>query len=283
MINISKMQVIFIDGECSYDDQTSNLIIQVFELIRNVLEDFPNQPIHLEINESITKSVFDETLHNILTLKKFNKQISEYLLVDKNAIYKCPKCLRYAINNGVKMNDNILKNILKNKSPKYIQCIKVMIDNGYKLPKKSCNIAIEYGNVEFLKYAHENGCKWNDDTCNNAAYYGNLECLKYAHENGCPLYTYTCNNAAHGGHLECLKYAHENGCTWNEETCSEAANNGHLECLKYAHENGCSWEHVLYIDFYIKPYKNHYFWIHFIYILFVNYIKINAMYSYNEK
>ena len=235
------MQIIFIDGECSYDEQTSNLIIQVFELIRNVLEDLPDQSIHLEINELITKTLFDETLHNILTLKQSNENISEYLLIDKDAIYKSPRCLQYAINNGIEVNNDMLENILKNKSPKCIQCIKVMKDNGYKLPENSCDIAIEYGNVEFLKYAHENGCPWNKETRYSAARKGHLECLRYAHENGCPWNEYTCSAAADNGHLECLKYAHENGCPWDGYVCSNAAYNGHLECLRYAHENGCQW------------------------------------------
>ena len=233
------MQIIFIDGECSYDEQTSNLIIQVFELIRNVLEDLPDQSIHLEINELITKILFDETLHNILTLKQSNENISEYLLADKDAIFKSPRCLQYAINNGIEINDDTLINILKNKSSQHIACVKIMVDNGYKLPKKSCNIAIDYGNVEFLKYAHENGCPWNEFTCDSAANNGRLECLKYAHENGCPWNEFTYRRAAFNGHLECLKYAHENGCQWNENIGYYAAFNGHLECLKYVHENGC--------------------------------------------
>ena len=235
------MQVIFIDGEYSYDEQTSNLIVQVFELIRNVLEDLPDQSIHLEINELITKTLFDETLHNILTLKQSNEQVSEYLLADKDAIFKCPKCLQYAINNGIKVNDIMLKNILTNKSPKWIQCIKVMKDNCYKLPGNSCYVAVYYGNVEFLKYAHENGCSWSEETCNIAVSKGYLECSKYAHENGCPWNAFACSGAASNGQLECLKYAHENGCLWNISTCHNAASRGQLECLKYAHENGCSW------------------------------------------
>ena len=73
------MKIIFINTQYIYDDQQSNLIIQVFELIRNVLEDFPDKPIHLEINELITKTLFDETLHNILTLKQSDKKVSEYV------------------------------------------------------------------------------------------------------------------------------------------------------------------------------------------------------------
>ena len=236
------MQIIFIDGECSYDEQTSNLIIQVFELIRNVLEDLPDQSIHLEINELITKTLFDETLHNILTLKPSNEQISEYLLADKDSIFKSPICLLYAINNGIKVNNIMLENIVKNKSPKCVQCVKVMEDNGYKLPITSCNVAVIYENVEFLKYVHENGCMWNEEICRMAADFGQLECLKYAHENGCLWNISTCRNAASSGQLECLKYAHENGCGWNENICSIAACYGRLECLRYAHENGCPWD-----------------------------------------
>ena len=246
------MKLIFIDGEYTYDDDASCLIIKIFELIQNASEDFPNQPIHLEVNELITRTLFDETFHNILTLKPTNEQISEYLLADKDAIFKCPKCLQYAINNGIEVDDVMLENILTNKSSQCIQCVKVMIDNSYKLPTDSCDIAIQHNNIEFLKCAHENGCPWNAFTCNgcpwnaftccNAAENGHFECLKYAHENGCPWDTFTCSNAATRGHLECLKYAHENGCVWDKYVCRFAAENGHLECLKYAHENGCEWD-----------------------------------------
>ena len=107
-----------------------------------------------------------------------------------------------------------------------------------------CDIAVENGHIDCLKYLHENGCSWSTETCNKAAENGHIDCLKYLHENGCPWSTETCNKAAQYGHLYCLKYLHQNGCPWSTETCTKAATNGHLDCLEYAHENGCPWNIV---------------------------------------
>jgi len=103
-----------------------------------------------------------------------------------------------------------------------------------------CALVAARGNIQVLQWAREEkGYPWDFKTCNSAVENGQLEVLKYAHENGCPWDEDTCQCAALNGHLEVLQYAHENGCPWDENTCVAAEENDHFEVLQYALQNGC--------------------------------------------
>ena len=112
--------------------------------------------------------------------------------------------------------------------------------------KYTCAYAALSGSLICLKYLYENDCPWDENTCAYAAKCGSIECLKYARENGCLWNRRTCEYAAESCSLECLMYAHYHGCPWNELTCAYASFSGSLECLKYARENGCPWDEKTY-------------------------------------
>ena len=75
-----------------------------------------------------------------------------------------------------------------------------------------CRYALEFGQLEILKWARENGCQWDEVTCAMAAYGGQLEILKWLHANSCPWDKKTCKMAREGGNFEQLKWARANGC-----------------------------------------------------------------------
>jgi hypothetical protein len=112
----------------------------------------------------------------------------------------------------------------------------------YKLwASQLIDTAAMFGRINVIQFAHENGCRLNKSTCNIAVEKGHLDCLMYAHEQGCPWDNEVCKNAALNGHLSCLQYAHEQGCPWDCSVIWNAATRGHIHCLTYAHENGCDW------------------------------------------
>jgi len=56
-----------------------------------------------------------------------------------------------------------------------------------KIKKETFYVAMKFGHLDIIKfYLHENGFVWNEYYCQITMEDGNLECLKYLHENGCP-------------------------------------------------------------------------------------------------
>ena len=112
-------------------------------------------------------------------------------------------------------------------------CVKYLIDNKICDYYNICSIAaaINYDNINILKYLHEKDIPWGNYVCCSAAESDNIKCLKYAHENGCPWDDYVIYNAAIEGNLECLKYAHKNGCV---NYCKEyILHKCHKHCIEY--------------------------------------------------
>ena len=268
------INIIFMHGVRSYDNVMKHIILKTFDLIHNVMSDCNVNTIDLSVFPTITATIFENTLHNILTLQNTDEQITDYLLANNDVIYEDVQCLSYAIDNGVMINDVMLEQILICNSEQSLDCIKLIVNHGYILPNDSYEFALKYCNTNFFTYAYEQGCKWNNNIiCCRAAAYDNLECLKYAHEHGGVLtysvyfnlilnknyncYEYARNNQCQidallyrlvmcRGDLDDLKRVHEvcdghDGCLWDAYFCSGIVKTGNLDMLQYAHENGCPW------------------------------------------
>lgn len=110
---------------------------------------------------------------------------------------------------------------------------------GYKLlvPNESAAlIAIEYGNLECLKWIIDQSKKYlaTVDYCSLAARFGQLNCLKWLHENGFQLDVWTLLFASKYNHTDCIIYCIENDCPADEIIVEYAAYNGNLRLLEWA-------------------------------------------------
>ena len=208
-----------------------------------------------KIDMNLLNNIFDK---NYL-IKQFECIKSDYIcssLAENGYL----DCLKYAHENGYKLDDDICYLAAKNG---HLDCLKYAHDNNCLLNNKTCIIAVENGHLDCLIYIYKNGCKLDKKVCANiAACEGHLDCLKYIHtakniyndsdsdsDSDDIIKDYIlsfdkniCCNTIKYGRLECLKYVHENGCPWDSyEYCELSALYGQLECLKYLHENGCPW------------------------------------------
>lgn len=222
----------------------------------------------METNEiELSIAYITPNIHTILldylttTIFPLNKQLwkndvitmIDFLMLPTNKLID--DCIlfwqKYKINILQKYNINVPFSLAH--KPKDIWCdiivqygalnvLKYVSKNGTPWSSKTSYIAAQYGQIDCLRYVRENGCPWNIGDCMFVAENGcHIECIKYIHSNGGILCESLSTISAQKGSVECLKYAHENGCPWNQDTCNNAAQFGKLDCLKYAHENGCPW------------------------------------------
>src|SRR5205823_2481673 len=141
-----------------------------------------------KLKEKYVMDIYKNRNYSDTLCQNLNNDIHDFLLA-KTCINKEAKCATCS---------NAAKN-------GHIICLKYAHENGCKLNSETCKSAASNGHLECLKYAYENGCEWNSETCKWASQNGHLECLKYAHENGCEWNIWTCAHAAGNGHLKCLK------------------------------------------------------------------------------
>lgn len=71
----------------------------------------------------------------------------------------------------------------------HFDCVKILVDLGFKWHELVCENAALKGDLDMLVYAHEHGCPWGVGTIHESVHYDNgpIDCLKYAYENGCPV------------------------------------------------------------------------------------------------
>ena len=100
------------------------------------------------------------------------------------------------------------------------------------------SLAIEMGNLPFLKMMKDKGHRFNEYTFQNAVGCGDMEICKYLLSEGCKFNSYTTATAALQGHFEILKFLVENGCPMTSHVITNASINGHLDIIKWAKENG---------------------------------------------
>ncbi len=90
----------------------------------------------------------------------------------------------------------------------------IWIKNNYGLAANACNMAIEKGNLEILRWLNQNGRYFDKQSIHLACCYGNLPCIKFVYDH---------------------TYSQE----WNRRTCDEIIRHGNIELLNWARENGC--------------------------------------------
>ena len=121
-----------------------------------------------------------------------------------------------------------------------LETLKRMHLHGYRCYDHTMQHAIEYGDLECVKWLHlVVGCPWSERTVYIATTKGHIECLRYALEQGCKWCYWTIIYAARYGRLECLKLLRQYGCDWKNICVFEAADNGHWDCVEYAINDGC--------------------------------------------
>ena len=109
--------------------------------------------------------------------------------------------------------------------------------------------ALQYDNLDFLKYLQNHNVKWYDTICSIAARYNSLKCLKYLNDqipstyrmkwisserdNYTRQYLSTCVIALKYEHYNAFVFAHENGCTIDYKTVTMAVKYHNFEILDY--------------------------------------------------
>eukprot|EP00029_Vermamoeba_vermiformis_P013058 TRINITY_DN7993_c0_g1_i1.p1 TRINITY_DN7993_c0_g1~~TRINITY_DN7993_c0_g1_i1.p1 ORF type:complete len:552 (-),score=48.16 TRINITY_DN7993_c0_g1_i1:90-1745(-) len=161
-----------------------------------------------------------------------------------------------------------------------IEVLQYFLDKGFVLENSSlCQIAIERGHREFVKFAINHGvpmseeliqssaekndaelikelrakeCPWNGAAIKMAAATGSFEALKFLIDNGCPYDGDFSESAditatvlaAHRGYVDCLQYLMEHGAPYPDNIIEEvltSTDENLLTVLKYLHGRGCSW------------------------------------------
>ena len=122
------------------------------------------------------------------------------------------------------------------------ECLKWLVENGYKFNNRVGSKAVELGDLDIMKWLVKNGCKLGKGICADAAEHGQLEILKWLVEIGYKMSHETASSAAFNGHLELLQWAVANGCRMGADVISSASRNGHFDLIKWARKNGCRWD-----------------------------------------
>jgi hypothetical protein len=206
------------------------------------------------------------TTTNAIKKKKEERNIESKLYFIEDYIPEHFNNIRYE---GLEMTDTEFlekaKTIIKKSSLKHI--IKFFNDNQNILEPLICNLSIELGRFDVLKWARENNYNGNETTtCSCAAFNGQLKILQWLRNQNppCPWNATTCSEAARGGHLKILQWLRnktetneilnqerENNndiCPWSIYTCAMAAKGGHFEILQWLRNenihgnNICPWD-----------------------------------------
>eukprot|EP01032_Pedospumella_encystans_P015453 gene15453-17673_t len=127
----------------------------------------------------------------------------------------------------------------------HAECLRFLLERGYKKDMHVCRIAAEKGHLACLKFVQDNGCVVTENTAYEAAKGGHTECLRYVLDQGVLLTKRLCNAAATHGHLACLQLLRERNCPCGIECSRLAASHGHVDCMKFllaaanGHERRC--------------------------------------------
>jgi hypothetical protein len=207
--------------------------------------------------------------------KKFNpsqkevlRQLDRYLdiplveaVLDTNASYESFRRL-------VENNSSIIPSKYRENKDIIFECIKhdslpafqKALELGCEEPfhYTTMGLAVMFGSLTILTYAHKHKYEWTEWTCSNAiacnysfmptlicftgsCYFNDVDTM-YIHRRICP--KSLINDVKEDKVLQCLQYAMTHGCSTNVLTCAYAAAHGRLTCLQYLHEQQCLWDHV---------------------------------------
>ena len=196
-------------------------------------------------NDLCKKAVFEGEIFLLKYLHKNNYSFNNLKIAVTAIIRDHFDCFKYVIapdgnlENGCKITENLIKEVLMNKNLFYLQFLH---DNNLLSKKDSFGYASAAGNLSHLIFLNDNGYKFNSCTILGAV--GNIECLKYLHKldnikHSSNYYrNILCSTAAKQGNLECLIYLHEHGYIWDRKVLVNACYRDSVECLEYAHTSG---------------------------------------------
>ena len=116
--------------------------------------------------------------------------------------------------------------------------LKMLKEKGHRFNEYTFQTAAGCGNMEICEYLLDEGCKFNSFTTATAALQGHFEILKFLVENGCPMTSHVITNASINGHLDIIKWAKENGVKTTIHACWGAINGDHCEVFEFLHKEG---------------------------------------------
>jgi hypothetical protein len=121
----------------------------------------------------------------------------------------------------------------------FLDCVKFLGNNGYKLEYKVMVEAAKGGYLHIIEYVHEQGCSWNVEVMTIAARGRYFDIVRYLHEHGCPWINEVTTIAAAEGDLAMLQYAVDNGCGWDHDIWSIINITNDKTIRLYAYDHGC--------------------------------------------
>lgn len=150
-------------------------------------------------------------------------------IMDISKIIVTPDNINYIINSLHTLDNHLINSIIVNQSvptkDTYIlhayNRIRFNLPN-FMIGNITCNEIVQYGLLNWLKFAHEHNYSWNEETCCISARQLNSDCLRYCHENGCLWNENVCLEATIYRSINCVKYAVLNGCPYNIKRCLTA-------------------------------------------------------------
>lgn len=186
----------------------------------------------------------------------FSNEVYDYIY-QRTALNGHLDCLKYLeeknISNSNELDnpsgENSCVNAIKNN---HIDCFKFLHEKGWPSKPEVCQLAIEKGNLELIKYLYENNITWdsykNEYFCTYAieAPYEEdkkLEILEYLYSVGCKGDSGSCEASIIFKCINCLKFLYEKkNCKWDDKIYYYAIQNSDISYSKYLFENGLNFK-----------------------------------------
>lgn len=102
---------------------------------------------------------------------------------------------------------------------------------GYKFTKKTCKMAITYGNLQCLKYIHSHGCTLNNNMMEDAISSDTFKCFRYLYSNGCEITDVAMNMMVQKDRIKMFEYIYDDYELESNTFDNVKSNN---KCLSYA-------------------------------------------------
>ena len=207
--------------------------------------------------------VTDIIKNNYIKCLEYIDKNEEYIIDDHSLLFSAIdydnlECLEYLITRFLFVNDVLFNYSIKTGS---IRCFKYLYEKYFKIScincydVKECShnddllyLAIDYDNVEFIKYLNTTGILIDYKFFNYSIKKCSIECLKYLYEN--KLFNqkslcYILDFSITSYNLECVIYLREKGIPWSENTFYMTIIGGDIECIKYLHKKNCPYDNYI--------------------------------------
>lgn len=123
-----------------------------------------------------------------------------------------------------------------------LEFVKYAFENKFEYKTNLINVACINGNVDCVAYLHKKGIKWTNITGETCCSSGSLDCLKYVYEHGCEVSPESIDTAAKFGNIDCIEYLLSVNFKLTVETMKKAVYQGGIETIIYLREKGCPWD-----------------------------------------